>query len=295
MYLYFVIGGPSSKDLAKKISRKLGAKYIDSKLQIFPDGESKITITKKPNKGTIVVVQSTHPPVDSNLIRALALIFKAKQTSSKVIAVIPYLCYMRQDLEFLPGEIITSALVAKLLKAAGVDQIITVDIHSKLAMNYFEIPIKNISAVPKLALYFRKIRLRKPIVVAPDLFWADKAKDFANIIGAESIALNKQRDRKTGALKIIRTKKIDLSGRDVILLDDMVSTGASIVEATEYVKEQNCSRILVACTHALFVDNAQKRLKKARVAKIISSNTVPHKTNAVDVSDLIASSITGQY
>jgi ribose-phosphate pyrophosphokinase len=292
--LYFVIGGPSSKKLAKKIASKLDAKYIDSKLQIFPDGESKITITKKSNKGTVIVVQSTYPPVDSNLIQALTLISKAKQTSSKVIAVIPYLCYMRQDLEFLPGEVITSVLVAKLLKAAGADEIITVDIHSKLAMNYFEIPIKNISAVPKLASYFRKLRLRKPIVVAPDLFWADMAKDFANIIGAKSLALNKRRDRKTGALMIINTKKIDLSGRDVILLDDMVSTGASIVKATEYVKEQNCSRIFVACTHPLFVDDAQKRIKKTGVARIISTNTIPHKTNVVDVSDLIVSSIIQQ-
>ena len=169
---YTVIGGPASLDLAKKIAKKLDAKYIKSQLQVFPDGESKLTLHDKPKKGKIVVVQSTFPPVDSNLIHAFSLISKAKQYSSQVIAVIPYLAYMRQDIEFLKGEIVTSQVIARSLKTVGASKIIVVDIHSKLALNYFGMPVKNISAVPKLANYSKKMRLKNPLVVAPDLFWS---------------------------------------------------------------------------------------------------------------------------
>lgn len=289
--LFTVIGGPASGNLAKRIANKLDAKFIESSLRPFPDGENKVTIMGKP-RGKVIVVQSTPPPVDSNLVQLLSLVSKAQKTASQVTAVVPYLCYMRQDMEFLTGEIVTSQMVAKLLKAAGATRVITVDIHSKLAMNYFEIPIRNTSAVPKLASYFRKTRLKKPMVVAPDLFWSSKAKEFARILDTEYIALNKQRDRKTGKLKILQKKKIDLLGRDIILVDDMISTGISMVKAAQYVRAQNCGRIFAACTHALLVDDAETNLKDAGIVKLVSTNTILNKASQIDVSDILAQSIT---
>ncbi len=291
LYLLFtVIGGQESKELARKIASKLDCKYIDSKVTMFPDGESKITIPETPT-GTVVVVQTTYPHADTNMMRALALIAKAKKTASHVIAVIPYLCYMRQDMEFLSGEIVTSKIVAKLLGATGAAKIITVDIHSNLAVNYFDVPLMNTSAVPKMAGYFIKLDLKSPMIISPDLFWSKKAKQFAEILGAEQIALNKQRDRKTGKLKILHQKNLDLSGRDVVLIDDMISTGNSMILAARYAKSCYCRRIFAVCTHPLLVDNAEKRLMDADIDKIISSNTIEHKTNQVDVSDIIAQSI----
>ncbi len=152
---FTVIGGPASQTLAKNLAGRLGASYIKSSVRVFPDGESKVTIGGNPT-GKTIVVQSTHPPVDSNFIQALSLISKARETSSQVIAVIPYLCYMRQDKEFLPGEMVTSAVIAKMLKAVGASKVVVVDIHSQLAIKYFDIPIRNVSAIPKLALFFKK-------------------------------------------------------------------------------------------------------------------------------------------
>ncbi|WP_320416671.1 ribose-phosphate diphosphokinase [Candidatus Nitrosotenuis chungbukensis] len=156
-------------------------------------------------------------------------------------------------------EIITSAVIAKMLKAVGADKIVTVDIHSELAIKYFDVPVRNVSAVPKLALFFKKMKLKDPLIVAPDLFWAPQAKQFAKILDAESIAINKQRSRKTGKLEIKQSQKRNFEGRDIILVDDMISTGGSIVKATEYLKQQNCGRIYAACTHALLVGDAEKR------------------------------------
>ena len=283
-----VIGGKASEALAKKLANKLKAKFVRSDLRVFPDGEIKITINSKPKKGKIVVVQSTYPPVDSNLIQALSLISKAKQYSSNVTAVIPYLGYARQDREFLPGEVITIKTIANLFKAAGASKIIVVDIHSKIALNQFKIPSKNVSAVPELVKYFKKLRLKEPLVVSPDLGGATRAKEFAKHFGTKFIALKKQRNRKTGKVLIKSSNLKEVKGRDLVLVDDMISTGGSIIKATQFLKKQKCKRVFVACTHALLMNNAEKKIKKAGVSQIISANTIPGKTAKVDVSSSIA-------
>jgi len=286
-----VIGGNASEDLAKKIAKKLDAKYLKSNLRIFPDGEGKITINGKPKKGKIIVVQATYPPVDSNLIQLFSLISKAKQYSSNVIAVIPYFGYARQDREFLQGEIITMKVLAKIFKGLGLSKIIIVDIHSKLAINHFKIKSKNVSAVPQLVKYFKKLRLNEPLVVSPDLGGSQRAKDFAEIYGTNFIALKKQRNKKTGKVLIKSTNLNEVKGRDLILVDDMISTGGSIIKATEFLKKQKCKKVFVACTHALLRDNAERKIKNAGVSKIISANTIPGNTSVVDVSEIIAKAI----
>jgi ribose-phosphate pyrophosphokinase len=287
---YTIIGAKASEDLARKIATKLRAKYIKSELRIFPDGESKITINGKPN-GNIIVVQSSYPPVDSNLIQALALVSKAKKYSSEVVAVIPYLGYARQDKEFLPGEVITMSLVADMLKAAGAIKVIVVDIHSKMALNHFKITAKNVSAIPELVKYFKKLKLKDPLVVSPDLGGIARARDFAKLLGVKFIALKKYRDRKTGVIEIRSKNQKHVKGRDLIILDDMISTGGSIVKAAEFLKKQKCRNIYAACTHALLIGDAEKRIRKAGVSKIISTNTIPGKTGIVDVSPIIAKAI----
>lgn len=286
-----VIGGPASAVLAKKIAKRLNAKYLEAKLRVFPDGESKLTVNGTPRRGKIVVVQSTPPPVDTNMLHALSLISKAKKWSSQVIAAIPYLGYMRQDIEFIKGEVVTSRLVANLLGSVGTSKIVTVDIHSKVALNYFGVQLLNLSATEKLATHIKRINIRNPLVVAPDLFWSNPARNFADLLGTQSAALNKQRDRKTGKLRIIPSKNQDLEGRDVILFDDMISTGGSIISAARYLKDQNCGNIYAVCTHALLVDNAETKIKKAGIKKIISTNTISAKTSLVDVSDVIAKAV----
>jgi ribose-phosphate pyrophosphokinase len=285
-----VIGGKASSDLAKKLAKRLKADFVSSELRVFPDGESKITISKKPKRGKIIVVNSTYPPVDSNLIQTLSLISKARQ-SGQVITVIPYMGYARQDREFLPGEIITLSVIAKLLAASGASKIVVVDIHSKLGLKHFKIPIKNISAISVLVNYFKRLKLKDPLVVSPDLGGTARAKEFARFYGTKYIALKKQRDRKTGKVKIVSSNLDVARGRDLVLVDDMISTGGSIIKATEFLKKQKCGKVFVACTHALLMDNAEKKIKNAGVSRIISANTIPGNTSVVDVSGVIAKAI----
>ncbi len=248
MVKFTVIGSNTSKDLARRIARRLRATYIETQTKIFPDGESKITFGRIPKNNIILVVQSTYPPVDTNLLQILAIISQARKTCSRIYAIIPYMGYARQDKQFLSGEVVTMSIVAKMLEAAGARKIFVVDIHSKTALNHFKIPTENISAVPELAKYFKRMKLKNMLVVSPDI-------------------------------------------RDLVVVDDIISTGGSIVKATQFLKKQKCKRVFVACTHGLFIGDAERKIKKAGVSQIISSNTIPKSTSKIDVSGVIARSI----
>ena len=286
-----VISGKSSENLAKELSKKIKANFVKSEIRVFADGESKITLIGKLSKKKSIVVQSIYPPVDTNLVQALSLITKAKENSSEVTAVIPYMGYARQDREFLPGEIVTMNVLGKLFKSAGASKIIIVDIHSLIGLKYFTIKTKNVTAVPDLAEYFKKLSLKNPLVVSPDQGGLERAKEFAKEFNSDYIALEKTRDRKTGKVKIKTKKLAEVKNRDLILVDDMISTGGSIIKATQFLKKQKCKRIYVACTHALLMNDAENKIKKAGVTSIISTNTIPGKTSKVDVSKAIAKAI----
>ena len=287
---FTVIGGNASKDLAKRIARRLKAKYVDVDTRTFPDGESKITFRHNLKKSVVLVVQSTYPPVDTNLLQILSIISEVKKISSKIYAIMPYMGYARQDRQFLNGEIVTMSVVAKMLQAAGAKKAIVVDIHSKTALRHFKIPTENVSAIPELAKYLKKLKLKNPIVVSPDTGGSLRAKKFADILKSDFITLKKSRNRKTGKVSIQSTKA-DVNGKDLIIVDDIISTGGSVVKATQFLKKQKCKRVFVVCTHGLLVGDAEKNIKKAGVTQIISTNTIPRSISKVDVSGVIAQAV----
>jgi len=287
---FTVIGGNASKDLAKRIARRLKSPYMETQTKIFPDGESKITFRSIPKKSIILVVQSTYPPVDTNLLQLVSIISEARKASSKIYAIIPYMGYARQDKQFLSGEVVTMSIVAKMLQSAGAKKVIVVDIHSKVALNHFKIPKENVSALPELAKYFKKLKLKNPLVVSPDTGGSLRAKKFASLLNTDFVTLKKSRDRKTGKVQI-QSSKVDVQGRDLIVVDDIISTGGSVIKATQFLRRQKCKRVFVACTHGLLVGDAERKIKKAGVSQIISTNTIPRSTSKVDVSGVIAESI----
>ena len=290
MAKFAVIGGNASKDLGKRIARRLKSPYMETQTKVFPDGESKITFRRIPKKSIILVVQSTYPPVDTNLLQALTIISQARKVSSKIYVIIPYMGYARQDKQFLSGEAVTMSVVAKMLQSAGAKKVIVVDIHSKTALNHFKIPTESVSAIPELAKYFKKLKLKNPLVVSPDMGGSSRAKKFASLLNTDFVTLKKSRNRKTGKVRI-QSSKVDVHGRDLILVDDIISTGSSIIKATQFLKKQKCKRVFVACTHGLFVGDAERKIRKSGVSQIISTNTIPKSTSKVDISGVITKSI----
>jgi ribose-phosphate pyrophosphokinase len=287
---FAVVAGSASKDLGKRIARRLKAPYVEAKTRVFPDGESKITFGRIPKNSIVLVVQSTYPPVDTNLLQALSIISQVRKVSSKIYAIIPYMGYARQDRQFLSGEVVTMSIVAKMLEVAGAKKVVVVDIHSKTALNHFKISKESVSAIPELAKYFKKLKLKNALVVSPDMGGALRAKKFASQLNTDFITLKKSRDRNTGKVQI-HSSKVDVRGRDLIVVDDIISTGGSVVRATQFLKRQKCKRVFVACTHGLFIGDAIKKMKKAGVSQIISTNTIPRSTSKVDVSGVIVESI----
>jgi len=287
---FAVIAGSASKDLGKRIARRLKAPYVEAQTRVFPDGESKITFGRIPKNSIVLVVQSTYPPVDTNLLQTLSIISQARKASSRIYAIIPYMGYARQDKQFLSGEVVTMSIVAKMFKAAGAKKIIVVDIHSKTALNHFKIPKESVSAIPELAKYFKKLKLKNALVVSPDMGGSLRAKKFASLLNTDFITLKKSRNRKTGKVRI-QSSKVDVRGKNLIVVDDIISTGGSVIKATQFLKRQKCKRVFVACTHGLFIGDAERKIKKAGAVQIISTNTIPRSTSKVDVSEVIVGSV----
>jgi ribose-phosphate pyrophosphokinase len=288
-----IIAGPSSLDLASSIGKHLDAELVPVDLKIFPDGESKIKM-RKVDKDYCIVVHSTYPPTDRNLLQALMMINRCSEDgASNVCAVMPYMAYSRQDREFLDGEVVSMALVAKLIEMVGTKRLITVDIHSPASLSYFTIDTQNISAAGLLAYYATvEIKPDMPIVISPDMGGAKRAVEFARMLGTNMIALKKSRDKNTSEVCIDQKELIsNMVGRDVILLDDMISTGESIVEACRFLRRYKPNKIYAICTHALLVGDATTRIKSAGVEEIISTNSVPGINAKVDLAPLISTTL----
>jgi len=287
-----VIAGPASPDLADRVAKGLGAHLVATELRVFSDGESKIKIDKMGKN--CVIVQSTYPPADTHLMQALMMAIRCADGAHDVCAVIPYLAYARQDRAFLEGEVVSIALVAKLLQSAGVRHVITVDIHSKLAMSHFA-SVQNVSSIPLLAEYASRMMLCRPIAVSPDAGGADRAKEFAKHSKIDALVLKKSRDRTTGEVKVDEKLDIDVSGRDALLVDDMISSGGSMVKAAEVLHNRGAGKVYAMCAHALLIGDAAQKIKAAGVQDIIATNSVPGEYAKVDLSPAIVEVVKSRY
>jgi ribose-phosphate pyrophosphokinase len=256
-----VIAGPASVHLARNISSNLNVKIIEPELKIFSDGESKLRFPSVNNKHCIII-QSLYPPPDRHIIQLLMIIHKCKKdNASKITVIIPYMAYARQDKAFLEGEIISVGVLAQLIENFGVNEVITVDIHNEVSLSYFSINTKNVTAIPILAEYIKnKVTLDKSFIISPDTGGITRANKFAQLLNLPILCLKKKRDRETGCVSIDENIGMKVAGMNAILVDDMISTGESIVKACKVLKKQKIGNITVSCTHAILVDNAFEKI-----------------------------------
>ncbi|MBD0300505.1 MAG: ribose-phosphate pyrophosphokinase [Nitrososphaera sp.] len=289
-----VVTGPGSFDLDNNIARTLGAQLAVASLRIFSDGESSIKLGRVGKN--CVIIQSTNPPTDTHLIQLLMMAKKCTDDGAQdICAVIPYLGYARQDRAFLEGEVVSISLVAKLFESLGLKHIITVDIHSQLAMSYFA-SIQNVSSIPLLADYAsNKMKLSDPIAVSPDAGGTGRAKEFAKRLDIDVLVLKKSRHRVTGDVTVDESLDMDISNRDAIVIDDIISSGGSLVKAAEVLHKKGVRKIYAMCAHALLIRDAAQKIKSAGVEDIISTNSVPSQYSKVDLSPEIALALKSRY
>ncbi|HJU78068.1 MAG TPA: ribose-phosphate diphosphokinase [Nitrososphaeraceae archaeon] len=283
-----IISDNRNSSLAKNISLDLEVPYKNTELRTFADGESKIRLDNMAKRNCIII-HSTYPPIDQHLMQLFMIIHKCKQDGASDICVVnPYLAYARQDKVFVDGEIVTINLIGRILASLGTTKLITIDTHSPESLNYsFE--TVDLSAIPSLASYVKKnFTLNKPIVISPDEGGIERAKKFARVIDLDMLSLVKTRDRYTGDVSITLSEQLPLENRDALIVDDMISTGSSIIKATEILKKNKIGDVYVACTHALLLDDAKEKLFKAGIKEIISTNSIPNEFAKVDLSSIIS-------
>ena len=240
-----------------------------------------------------MIVQSTYPPTDRHLLQTLMMIKKCTDDdAADICTVIPYMAYSRQDRAFQGGEVISMELIAKLLEAAGNKRLITIDIHSPLALSYFSIDVQDISSIPLLANYAASnMKLNRAVVVSPDAGGIKRASEFAKILGSDSIALKKCRDSNSGEVFIDDNLERNIAERDVILVDDIITSGGTIAKACQVLKKNNADKIYTMCVHALLVKEAAEKIRAAGVKEIISTNSIPSPYAKVDISPIVSASL----
>lgn len=284
-----VLAGPASEELGQSVAAKLDLDLLKAEFRVFPDGESKFTLEDKVSGRSVYLVQSTYPPVDQHFFQLLLASHLLSQEGARITAVVPYLAYARQDKEFLPGEGVTLGVIAHLMRSAGIRRLVTVDIHSMEGLSLFSIPIYSVSAIPALAQYAKKqLSFKEAVVISPDFGASKRTEAFAALYGAKYLQMEKTRDKRTGAVSM-KKGTFEVKGKDVMIVDDIISTGGTVKAAAETVLDQGASHVAALCVHGLFVGDAAQKLEKAGVKAIVGTNSVPGKYSQVDVSDALAS------
>jgi len=262
---------------------------LPAEFRVFADGESKFTLHEKVEGKSVFLVQSTYNPVDQHMFQLLLASHQLSEAGAKVTAVVPYLAYARQDKEFLPGEGITLGVIAHLMRSMGVRRLVTVDIHSAEGLALFSFPTYSVSAIPNLVEYVKaEIDLKDPVVMSPDFGGSKRTEAFAQLYGARFLQLSKTRDRATGGVSM-RESQMDVAGKEVIIVDDIISQGDTVKAAADAVLRQGAKRVLAVCVHGLFVADALQKLENASVEPIVCTNSVPSRFSKVDVSEALAS------
>jgi ribose-phosphate pyrophosphokinase len=278
-----IVGGPASQLLASRTAKALGTEPVLCEFNRFPDGELYLRIAGETKDENVTIIQST--PTDSDFVSLLQLI-NACNEARELNVVIPYMGYARQDKRFKTGEPISARAIACCVNA---DRIFTINIHAKNVLKYFPCPAKNLDAAKLLGEYIAGFGLENPILVAPDSGAKVLVKNVSSDQGFDYDHLHKT--RLSGDTVIINTKNVDVTGRHVVLVDDMISTGGTMAESIRILRDKGAVDVHLACVHPVLVRNAALRLFNAGVKDIIATDTLEKAESILSVAPLIADAL----
>ncbi len=294
-----LIAGSSHPALAEEVSRILGIKLGEVALSRFPDGEVSFEILESVRGREVFILQSIALNPDHYLMELLIIADALKRASAKSItAVVPYYGYCRQDRKDKPREPITAKLVANLLVTSGIDHILTMDLHAGQVQGFFDIPLDNLNGRPVLAEAFKRLyKGHNCVVVTPDVGSVKIARNYAHHLGVDFVIIDKHR---VDPLHIDTVRVIgDIKGKDVLLADDMCTTGVTLLSAAKACREKGAERIFAVVTHGLLVEDSLQQLGQSPIEALIITNTVPSsgrfqgskKIHTVSIAPLLAEAI----
>ncbi len=284
-----IIGCQSTLDLAKKISKSLDIEICNTSVVEFSDGEFEPSFDETIRGSHVFLVQSTIPPAE-NLMELLLMIDAAKRASAyKIIAVVPYFGYARQDKKGRPRVPIGAKLVANLLMAAGVDRIMTMDLHADQIQGFFEVPVDHLYASTLFVPYIQALNLENLIIASPDMGGTKRANTYAKFLNSQVVVCYKHREKANEISKMMIIG--DVKGKNVILVDDMVDTAGTLTKAADLMIDNGAKSVRAICTHGLFSSNAYERINNSKLTEVVVTDTVLKKHSSEKIKVITTAEI----
>ena len=292
-----LLTGNSNKNLSQKISKYLKNRLVNSSIRKFSDGEIYIEINENIRGNSIFIIQSVSSPANDNLMELLLCIDALKRSSAKnITAVIPYFGYARQDRKVVPRTSISAKLVSNLITKAGADRIVTIDLHSGQIQGFFDIPVDNLFATPIFARHIKKkLKTKNLICVAPDVGGTARARALGKMLNVELAIVDKRRPApgKSEVMNVIGNVK----GKTCILVDDIIDSGGTIVNAAAALKKRGAKDVHVYVTHGVLSGNAIDKIKKSNIKNLVITDTIDNSNkvkNTKNIELLTISNLVGE-
>ncbi len=294
-----ILSGTSNLRLSKEISKQLKLKLVNTNIKKFSDGEIYIEINENIRGNSVFVIQSTSNPANNNLMELLLIIDALRRSSAKnITAVIPYYGYARQDRKVVPRTSISAKVVANLITNAGASRVVTVDLHAGQIQGFFDMPVDNLFTTPLFARYIKKkLKNKKLICVSPDVGGVQRTRGLATKLKADLAIIDKRRPKpgKSQVMNIIG----DVKGKTCIIVDDIIDSGGTIINAAEALKKSGAEDVYVFITHAVLSGDAAKKINKSKIKKLIITDTIDNsqkiknnnKIEVLSISSLMAEAI----
>ena len=289
-----IFTGRSSRKIASSIASALNSELGAQNIIEFSDGEFEPSFNESIRGADIFIVQSTMPPAD-NLMELLLMIDAAKRASAyKINAVIPYFGYARQDKKGKPRVPIGAKLIANLLTTAGVDRVLTMDLHADQIQGFFDKPVDHLYSSAVFIPYIQSLNLPNLTIAAPDMGGSNRANTYAKFLNSEMVVCYKQREKanEVGKMMLIG----DVTGKDIVIVDDMVDTAGTLTKAAKLMKDLGANSVRAICTHGVFSGPAYQRIDDSVLEEIVVTDTIPkdhlsNKINVLSIANLFANSI----
>lgn len=289
-----IFSGSAHRELAQRICAYVGMPLGDATVSSFPDGETYVKINENIRGRDVFIVQPTCPPSNQNLMELLIMVDAARRASAtRITAVIPFFGYARQDRKDQPRVPITAKLVANLLVAAGVNRVLTMDLHAQQVAGFFDIPVDHLFAAPVLIRCLLEKKLENAVVVAPDVGGVKMADAYSQALGCPLAIVAKRRKSpsETESMNVIG----DVEGRTVVIVDDLTETAGTLVNAAKLLKERGAGDIIAGVSHAVLSDLGIERLKSSSIKELITTNSVPvRQEDGVKINQLCISHLMGE-
>jgi ribose-phosphate pyrophosphokinase len=293
-----IFSGSANRKLAEAIAEEIDVPLGDALVGKFPEGEIRVKINENVRGRDVFVIQSTCPPeTNDNLMELLIMIDALKRASAKrITAVIPFYGYARQDRKDQPRVPITAKLVANILTTAGANRVLTMDLHAGQIQGFFDIPVDHLLAAPVFINYFKKKRIKNLIIATADIGGIKLAWYFADRLKTELVVVDKKRSgpESVEAMHLIG----DVKGKDVLIPDDMIATGGTLVQAAKFLKARGAHKIYACMTHGLFSGTAVDKVVNSPIEEIVVTDTIPQdvrkgmkKLTVLSVAELFGESI----